>query len=265
MHPTPYPDHNRVLEELLTVAQSTLDESFLGAYLQGSFAVGGFDRHSDCDFIIVVKGRLTAWQVDALQSMHARLYRLESYWAQHLEGSYYPQEVLKDYTRRGTPLWYLDNGASQLVQDVHCNTIVVRQTLRQFGVTLAGPPPTSLIDPIPVEDFRQEMLTSMHSWGEQILSHPEQYNNRFYQGFIVLHYCRVLHDLYTGLPGSKPAAADWAKATLDPAWQALIDRTWATRPLPEVSVRTPADPDDFEQTLRFVRYALELAGPPPDL
>ena len=68
-----------------------LGENFVGAYLQGSFAVGEFDRHSDVDFIIVVEEELSDDQVLALQIMHERIFNLECEWARHLEGSYYPE------------------------------------------------------------------------------------------------------------------------------------------------------------------------------
>jgi predicted nucleotidyltransferase len=38
--------------------QDVLGTGFVGAYLQGSFAVGDFDRHSDVDFIIVIAEEL---------------------------------------------------------------------------------------------------------------------------------------------------------------------------------------------------------------
>lgn len=40
MFPTPYPELNTVLDELVEGIQATLGDTFLGFYLQGSFAVG---------------------------------------------------------------------------------------------------------------------------------------------------------------------------------------------------------------------------------
>jgi hypothetical protein len=74
-----------------------------------------------------------------------------------------------------------------------------------------------------------------------------------------LHYCRALHDLYTGHPGSKRAGAEWAKANLDPSWSGLIDRTWNGRPDPAKSVRQPADPEDFRLTLEFIPYIVKVS------
>jgi len=251
--PTPFPELNSVLHDLVTSVQTALGDDFVGAYLQGSFAVGDFDRHSDVDFVIAVSGELSSDQVSALQAIHRRVFALRSPWAQHLEGSYFPVATLRNSDMRGKQLWYLDHGSQTLVRSDHCNTLVVRCVLRDHGLVLAGPNPASLIDPISVGAFRQEVLETIRNWGQQILDEPQPYRNRFYQGFIVLSYCRMLHDLVEGTPGSKRAGAAWAKETLDPVWSDLIDRAWNGRPDPAVSVREPADPSDFASTLEFVK------------
>jgi predicted nucleotidyltransferase len=255
--PTPYPELNAVLGELIDSVQAVLDDTFAGAYLQGSFAVGEFDCHSDVDFIIVVEEELSSDQVLALQIMHERIFNLECEWARHLDGSYFPKNLLRDYTQRSQPLWYLDNGHRTLIPDQHDNTIVVRWVVREHGVLLAGPDPETLVDPIPVAALRQEILEGMNSWGVQILENPQIINNRFYQTFAVLHYCRLLHDLHTGFPGSKRAATEWAKANLDSSWSGLIDRAWDGRPDPALSSRQPADLGDLTSTVEFVRYIME--------
>lgn len=258
--PTPYPELNAVLRELVAGGQAALGDAFVGACLQGSFAVGDFDRHSDVDFVIVVDEALSDGQVETLQILHERVYRLDCAWAQHLEGSYFPKGILKDYARHGKPLWYLDNGSQTLIESEHDNTLVVRWVVREHGIALAGPDPATLVDPIPVSALRREILEGMSSWGRQILAEPERINNRFYQAFAVLHYCRALHDLHTGFPGSKRAGAEWAKATLDPSWAGPIDRAWDGRPTPAVSVRQPAGPEDLQRTLAFVRYVIDLSA-----
>ena len=254
--PTPYPELNEILQELVASVQDALGDTFVGAYLQGSFAVGDFDRHSDVDFVIAVRDELTPVQVDALQAVHRRIYRLRSEWAQHLEGSYFPAAILRHHAQSGLPLWYLDHGSQLLVRSDHCNTVVVKWIVRENAITLAGPSPATLINPISVDDLRHEIAATICNWGQEILDKPDKYRNRFYQGFIVLNYCRMLHDLIEGRPGSKRAGAIWAKAAFDPAWSALIDRAWGGRPNPAVSVRQPADSADFATTLEFVTFVI---------
>jgi hypothetical protein len=254
--PTAYPELNAVLDELVASAKVVLGRAFVGAYLQGSFAVGDFDRYSDVDFVIVVADELSDAQVDALQALHQRIYGLPSEWAQHLEGSYFPAAILRNRSQSGEPLWYLDHGSQSLIRSDHCNTLVVRWVVRERGVILAGPNPATLLDPIPVDALRQEIRATIRTWGQQILDDPAQYANRFYQGFIVLNYCRMLHDLIKGRLDSKRAGAEWAKATLDPAWSTLIDRAWDGRRNPAAAVREPADGAAFSSTLQFVKLVM---------
>jgi len=259
MYPTPYTGLNQVLRELVARIQDILEGDLIGAYLQGSFALGGYDQHSDVDFIAAVEEELTSYQVKALQVMHDQVYQLGPEWAKHLEGSYYPREVLRDGARRGEELWYLDHGARSLIRSDHCNTLLVRWVVREKGVTLAGPDPKTLVDPISEVSLKAEIYETLTNWGQQILGDPAAYNNRFYQAFIVLSYCRMLHDLVNGYLGSKREGAEWAKAVLDPSWSDLIDGTWEGRPDPAQKIKQPPDPEDFEKTLRFVEYVMDLS------
>jgi hypothetical protein len=104
-------------------------------YLQGSFAVGDADEHSDVDFIVVTEAEVTDSQLTALQDMHERIYAIDIPWAQHLEGSYFPRERLRHVDRSRSPLLYLDNGASELIRDSHlqhsCRAVVATRTWRR--------------------------------------------------------------------------------------------------------------------------------------
>lgn len=258
--PTPYHDLNRVLQELVSDVRMLLREDFIGAYLQGSFAVGDFDLHSDVDFVIVVQRDLTQVQVDALQEMHERIHNINSRWAKHLEGSYFPKDVILSSPRRGDELWYIDNGARSLIRSDHCNTLLVRFIVREQGVTLAGPPPETLIEPILPDTLRSEIFETLNEWGQKILRDPEIVNNRFYQAYAVLNYCRMLHDLHRGQAGSKLAGAEWMICNgLAKEWAGLIERSWVRRSNPANWVGLPADPEDFQATLEFIRHVIGLS------
>ena len=255
-YPTPYTELNAVLHELVASIRQAVPNDFIGAYLQGSFAVGDFDQHSDVDFIIAIRNEPSEDEVAKLQRVHERICGLESEWARHLEGSYFPGAILRSGERCGEPLWYLDHGRNGLIRSDHCNTLVVRSVVRERGITLAGPDPRTLVDPISVIALRREMSNTMRTWAKEILEQHERYANRFYQGNIVLSYSRMLHDLVNGRPGSKRDGAMWAKVTLGTDWSPLIDRAWTGRPDPVVAVKEPSDPVDFEATLRFVKAVL---------
>lgn len=178
-NPTSYPDLNAVLRELVAGIQAVLGEIFLSAYLQGSFAVGDWDIHSDVDFVVALSRDVTEAEAAGLQAMHTRIYEMESPWAQHLEGSYFPKELLKCDDPAKTPLLYLDNAHEKLIRSDHDNSLVVRWVVREHGITLAGPPPEALVDPVSADDLRREVLTVMHNWSDDIFSGRWQMDNKW--------------------------------------------------------------------------------------
>jgi predicted nucleotidyltransferase len=257
---TAYPELDAVLRELVESVQAILGASFCGAYLQGSFALGDADEESDVDFLVVTHDELTDAQAADLQAVHERIYALETPWAQHLEGSYPPRESLRRVDPSRSPWLYLDNGATELVRDNHCNTAVVRWTLREHGVVLAGPDPRSFVDPVSADELRSEMLTAAREWSEWAREPHPRFGpgamSRRQQSLLVLSFCRVLHTLETGRVTSKPEAGRFALETLDPEWTSLIRRALEDRPDQWGQVHRQADERAVERTLAFVDYAL---------
>src|SRR5437660_2247311 len=76
--PTPYADLNAVLRELITRVQNALGANFIGAYLQGSFAIGDFDAYSDVDFLVVVEEDIAGAQLPILQRSEEHTSELQS-------------------------------------------------------------------------------------------------------------------------------------------------------------------------------------------
>jgi len=257
--PTVYPELNGVLQEMVTSLQAILGDHLLAVYLQGSFAAGDWDDDSDVDFLVVVSQEVSESELASLQVMHARIYDLDSCWAQHLEGSYFPRDMLRQDDPSKDPLLYLDNTSRELIRSNHDNTRVVRWVTREFGIALTGPDPCALINPVPAEQLRQEVSETMRDWASQLLADPDQMNNRWFQPFAVLSYCRMLHTLHTGRIGSKLAGARWAMSALDHRWVDLIERSLEERPNPSLKIRQKADPDDLNRTLDFIKYALTMA------
>jgi len=266
--PTSNLELNAILHEFVKSVQEILRDNFVSAYLQGSFAIGDWDNDSDVDFTIVIENDISDTDLQALQIMHARIHNLESEWAKHLEGSYFPKNIIKsgNYANKGLwyldntfkGLWYLNNTFDKLTLSNHDNTLVVRWVVREHGITLAGIPAKKLIDFVPADDLRKEILSTMREWGSEIISGQWKMDNKWAQPFVVLMYCRMLHSLNTGRIASKLSGAQWAKNTLDSRWTDLIQRAWDERPNPSLKVRQPVESSEVEDTIEFVRFVLEL-------
>lgn len=258
-HPTPNEDLNAILAELISGMQEILKDNFLGAYLGGSFAHGGWDAYSDVDWDAVIAQDLTPSDREGLKVLHARIFTRDSYWARHLEGAYFPKDVLGDLTRTDEPLWYLDNGSLNFERSTHDNTLVVRWVLREKGITLAGPTPAAFIPPVSEKLLKTEVWGTMQEWGGEILTDAYPLGNRWAQTFAVLMTCRMLHTLATGEVRSKPEGAAWAEEALDKAWVDLIEDALSARPRQYEKCHQPSDPEKVARTKAFIRYALKEA------
>ena len=53
--------------------QEILGSQFIGMYLHGSLANGGFDEHSDIDVIVVTASDISEEAFSALQEMHEQI------------------------------------------------------------------------------------------------------------------------------------------------------------------------------------------------
>jgi hypothetical protein len=257
MNPTLFPVLNAVLQELVISVQNILGTNFLAAYLQGSFAVGDADVHSDVDFLVVIDSNLVPDEVVALNDMQGRIYKLDTHWAQHLEGSYFPADLLKQADPAHTPIYYVDNGATEVELSGHDNDLVVRWVTREHGMPLAGPPPERFIDPVDADEMRREVRQKMLDRGQEILDGRYSISSRWAQPIVVLSYCRMLHTLETGRIYSKKVSGEWAIEDVDGRWADLIQQALDDRPDPWERVYQKATPQDQEYTLEFVQFCLE--------
>ena len=255
--PTPYPDLNALLEAFSIQARASLGDDLIGVYLVGSFALGGFDDDSDVDFLVVTRGDLTPVQEAEIQAMHGRLYDLKTPWAKHLEGSYISAVRLRRGAD-GSALLYLDNTARVLIWSPHCNTRVMRWTLHEHGIALAGPDPKTLVQPVNPDEFRQEAAEVMQKWKVELDVTPEMLENGWLQPYAVVTFCRLLFTVQTGTVISKLGAVRWGQEVLDPRWSRLIEQAWLERPDPSLKSQQKSNPEDARETLEFVRYALEF-------
>ncbi len=252
---TPSPEINALLQELLKDVRGILGSHFVGMYLEGSLANGDFDQDSDIDFVVVVDDEVSESLFSSLYAMHERFNLMDTQWSTNLEGSYISQRALRHHDSRHANHPNMERGFGERLKMVyHDETwIIHRYILRERGITITGPAPKTLIDPISPNELRQAMLSTLHGWATQILNNPNEITHRGYQSLTVLSLCRILYTLQFGDIVSKAKAATWAKEILDEKWKKLIDEAWIGRHNPQLL----ASADDVNQTLGLIRYALE--------
>jgi predicted nucleotidyltransferase len=252
VRPTPFAEVNDAIALLLGEVRALLGVEFVGLYLYGSLSLGDFTPgSSDVDFLVVTRDMLSAVTQEALAALHARLAMSDLPYARKLEGWYFPRVVLRrDNPGVRVPTigadWPFGLGEPGPVW------VIERWIVRERGVTVAGPSPDTLIDPVAPEALRAAVRALLRDFWAQQLDGPDWLRTRDYQAFAILTMCRALHTLATGTVVSKPAAAAWASTHLDPRWISLIERALVWR--------HDTGPDDMTEMLAFVRWTVDRAA-----
>jgi hypothetical protein len=254
-HPTLYADVNALLQTLLERVQVILGDHFIGMYLDGSLTNDAFDQASDIDFIVVTDDQVAGDLFLALQAMHEQIATMNARWGIQLEGSYISQPALRRYDPTQALHPNIERGTGERLKMVHHDAawVIHRSIVRERGITLAGPAPHTLIDPISPADVQQAMRSMLPGWAASLLQNPAQLAYRGYQSYVVLTLCRVRHTLHAGTIVSKQVAARWAQEALDARWQALIERALAGRHAPD----SEASAADINGTLELIRDTLK--------
>ena len=183
--------------------------------------------------------------------------------ATQLEGSYIPLQALRQYDPVRVLHLHIDRGRGEHLQRMQIEDpvlsrawwggwVLLRAALFEKGITLTGPAPQTLVEPVSSEDLKQATLAILPGWAVPLLKHPAELAHRGYQSYTVLTLCRMLYTLENAAIASKPVAARWAQIRLGKPWAALIERAWAGRHDPQ----SVASTEDVESTLEFIRFTL---------
>lgn len=249
MLPTPLPDVNAVLQELLAGARATLGCQFAGFYLHGSLAGGDFNpKRSDVDFVVVTKDVLPESTVAALAALHARLVASGSRWAAELEGSYIAAAALRRYDPANARFPHVERYGALRVEQHESDWVLQLHVLREHGVTLAGPSPRALIDPIDAADLRRASRETLRQWWLPQLDDTQRLEERGYRAYGIVTMCRILYTLTYGEVVSKPVAARWLQNEA-PEWASLVTAALRWQPREPLGY--------LEETLAFIRWTLQ--------
>lgn len=150
-----------MLQLLLEEVRAVLSEQFVGLYVHGSLASGGFQPgRSDVDSLVITAGVLRDETISALEAMHGRVAGSGLRWATRLEGSYIPRHALRccDLADARHPALRMDGSFG--VNQCDSEWIIQRHLIREHAIVLAVPSLRALIDPVPADDLRRGSCAS---------------------------------------------------------------------------------------------------------
>jgi streptomycin 3"-adenylyltransferase len=202
------------VESVVRLVTAVLGEDLVGVYPHGSAVLGGLRPTSDLDLLAVCRRATTARErralVEGLLDLSGRRARLgpgrpieltvvvESQvrpWRYPPPVEFQYGEWLRDEYERGlTP-----------APGVEPDVALIASVALVGGDPLAGPPLTTLLDPVPVEDLRRASVAGVTGLMDDLSSDTRN---------VLLTLARIWTTLATGLIRSKDAAADWASARL---------------------------------------------------
>lgn len=221
---TPYSAINGVLTEWVEGLKSLLGEKIVGLYLSGSLAYGDFvPERSDIDLQAIVRDPLTKDELGCVERLHREIERRSPEWAERIECSYVPLELMHELTPPATRRPWWGFGTFYAEAPAGNEWIINHYLLSKHGIALEGPDFNELIPPIDIRDVRLANARDLFQEWVPKADDKAWLSNSHYQSYLVLNLCRILHTVIHGEPGSKKVAGEWAKATY-PEWKDLIEK-----------------------------------------
>jgi len=234
------------LNYVLSLVRTTLGPDVVGAYLFGSAALGGLKPRSDLDVLVVSQRRTTRAEkqrlVDGLLSVSGRQ-RADVRWRRieltivvksEINPWRYPPPIDFIYGDWLSEAFY--RGSIEPSTREHPDLAPVITMVLLSDRPLVGPPPATLLAPVPHEDLLRAIVGDIDSLLRDLDSDTDN---------VILTLARIWTTIATGAIRSKDAAADWALGQLPDQHRPVLVRARANY------LRSDADPwDDLRVRVR---------------
>lgn len=244
------PEVSEVIHEMQAKIEETLQDEFIGFYITGSLATGGFTPGvSDIDFMVITKGVLTDDLVGKLATMHKNFQTKLPKGFSEIEGSYLPQTLVAKYNGDNEIYPHLGTDGHFAVEKHDSDWIMQRYILRKSGIVVKGPELTTLIEPVSPEELKKATKGILEEWWKPQITDTHRLVTAEYQSYAVLTMCRALYTLKNGDIASKNYAAEWAKTNGLQNFSKLIDQS--------LEYRNGKDFNDLGGTVEIIRYVIE--------
>ena len=252
---TPYPDVNDVLNTIERGCADIFGDNLVGLYLFGSLSYGDFNpESSDIDLVAILNQPASERELELIQQLHMHVGKEHPKWADRLECSYTPREMLQHVQPPQSPRPYVGEGIFYPEAQYGNEWIINLYLLYQHGITLFGPDFKALIAPVPIIEVEKACIRDLYREWEPKISDLEWLGNSHYQSYLVLNLCRILYTVLQHETGSKVVSARWVKKAF-PQWIGLIAEAESWQYGAAINRR--------DETISFIRFAVEQVESTP--
>jgi hypothetical protein len=200
--------------------RNCLGDSLLGLYLHGSALGSDFDDGvSDIDLLAVLTAPVDERVLRRLAAMHDGLVARRPEWEDRVEVLYIDAAALATFAERSADVVQISPGEPLHRTTTSPHWLMDLHVVRERGVALVGPPPPTLLPPVPRAELMRVVRANLVEWRDW----AHEATTRRQQAYAVLTVCRNLYACAHGELTSKAAGARWAAATY-PEWADLIER-----------------------------------------
>ena len=223
MH-TEFPEVNTILNTIESSVLEILQDSYLGLYLFGSLAIGDFDiETSDIDLVVATHTNLQDSQIALLSQFHEKLFSFNLPLCTELECLYLSKDNLRRYVPEKTICYKIDRGDRKLVKEIlDIDWKINLFSLYNYGKTLSGPPITSIVAPISIDELKDSVLELINFWWLPMSQNPEKLKHEGYRFYAVLTMARMLATFDLKKIISKKEANLWSQENLDNRWKDIV-------------------------------------------
>lgn len=218
-------DVHEQLKSAVELLKVVLGDALLAVYLYGSSVVGGLQKYSDIDLLIVTSRSTTSEEKSRLVSKLLEISGL------YMKDSKRPMEITiveqcainpwnypprcdfqyGEWLRESFESGIIDPWIAEEMPDL---AIIITQVLLR-SETLYGLKPESLLDTVPYSDFMNAMLQDLNRLSADLESDTRN---------VLLTLARIWSTVETSSMMSKPSAADWVIDKLPEIYHTVMKR-----------------------------------------
>ncbi len=162
MQITPYPDVNKILDELTQGIVKIVKENLIGFYLTGSLSYGNFNpKSSDIDLHAVIKYPFSKNELESIKKLHEEIEMHNKTWKERIECSYTPLSMFQNILPPKLPRPYYGAGIFYPEAPYGNEWLINNYLLYKHGIALTGPDFKTLIKPIDMVDVQKACVRDL--------------------------------------------------------------------------------------------------------